>query len=63
METQKILKSMDFPVKRKDIIEQAKKSGAIQDILRELDLSPDRKYDSAEEVDSELHMVYIEISV
>lgn len=63
MKTQKILKSMDFSVKRKGIIEQAKKNGAIQDVLRELYLLPGRKYDNVEEIDRELHMVYMEISV
>ncbi len=33
METQEILKNIDFPVIRDDIIEQARKSGAISDIL------------------------------
>lgn len=54
METQKILRSMNFPAKRKDIIEQAKRSRAIPNILRELGLLPDRKYNSAEEVAREL---------
>lgn len=59
MGAQKILQSMDFPVKRNDIIAQAKKSGAIPDVLRELGLLPDRQYNSAEEVAGELHMVYM----
>lgn len=61
MEAQKILRSMDFPVERNDIIAQAKKSGAIPDILRELGLLPDRQYNTAEEVAGELHMVYMGI--
>lgn len=61
MEAQKTLRSMDFPVERNDIIAQAKKSGAIPDILRELGLLPDRQYNTAEEVAGELHMVYMGI--
>ncbi|RXA20821.1 DUF2795 domain-containing protein [Methanosarcina sp. MSH10X1] len=59
MEAQKILQSMDFPVKRNEIIAQAKKSGAIPDILREFGLLPDKQYNSAEEVAGELHIVYM----
>ncbi len=62
MEIQKILANIDFPVNRKDIIEQERKSGAIPDILQELGMLPDRKYDSAEDVAKELHNIYIGIS-
>ena len=61
MKTQEILKNTDFPVKRNDIIEQARKSGAISDILRELGMLPDKKYNSAEDVAEELHRIYIGI--
>ena len=59
MGAQKILQSMDFPVKRNEIIAQAKKSGALPDILRELGLLPDKQYNNAEEVAEELHMIYM----
>jgi hypothetical protein len=59
METQKILKSTDFPVTRKDIIVHAKKSGVLSNILREIGMLPDREYNSAEDVARELHMVYM----
>lgn len=59
MEIQGILKNIDFPVRRNDIIEQARKSGEIRDILRELGMLPDKEYDSAEDVAAELHKVYI----
>jgi len=59
MGAQKILQSMDFPVKRNEIIAQAKKSGALPDILRELGLLPDKQYNNAEEVAKELHMIYM----
>jgi ABC-type antimicrobial peptide transport system ATPase subunit len=61
METQEILKNIDFPVKRNDIIGQARKSRAIPDILRELGMLPDRQYNSAEDVARELHIIYIGI--
>ena len=59
METQEILKNIGFPVKRNDIIEQASKSGAIPDILRELGMLPYREYNSAEDVARELHVIYM----
>lgn len=58
-EAQKILKNMDFPAKRNDIIGQAKKSKAIPDILRGLGMLPDREYSSAEDAAEELHKIYI----
>ncbi|OEU43062.1 hypothetical protein BGV40_06055 [Methanosarcina sp. Ant1] len=61
MEIQEILKNMDFPVTRNDIIEQERKSEAIQDILRELGMLPDKKYNSAEDIAKELHKIYIGI--
>lgn len=59
MEAQEILKNIEYPVKRNDIIEQARKSEAIPDILRELGMLPDKKYNSAEDVAEELHKIYI----
>ena len=61
METQDILKNIDFPVKRNDIIGQARKSGATSDILRELGMLSDRQYNSAEDVAKELHIIYMGI--
>lgn len=58
-EAQEILKSTHFPVKRNDIIEQAKKSEATPDILVELGMLPDREYNSAEDIASELHIIYM----
>lgn len=56
---QVVLKSIDFPVNRNDIIEQAKKTGAIPDILRGLGMLPDREYDSDRDVAEELHKIYL----
>jgi len=49
LEIQKMLKNMDFPIERKEVIEQA----------RELGMLPDKKYNSAEDLAEELHIVYI----
>lgn len=59
MEIQRVLKSIDFPAQRNEILEQAKKSGEIRDILRELGMLPDKEYDSAEDVALQLHKIYI----
>ncbi|AKB81321.1 hypothetical protein MSBR3_0743 [Methanosarcina barkeri 3] len=59
LEIQKMLKNIDFPIERKEVIEQARKSKAIPDILRELGMLPDKKYNSAEDLAEELHIVYI----
>jgi hypothetical protein len=59
---QEILKSMDFSVTRDDIIEQARKSGAIPDILRELGMLPNKNYNSTEDIAEELHKVYMGVS-
>jgi Protein of unknown function (DUF2795). len=61
MEAQEILKNTDYPVKRNDIIEQARKNEATPDILVELGMLPDKKYDSAEDVAKELHIIYMGI--
>ena len=59
METQEILNSMHFPARRNNIIEQARKSEATPDILVELGMLPDRKYDTDEDVARELHIIYM----
>jgi len=59
VETQEILNNIAYPVKRNEIIGQARNSGAIPDILRELGMLPDRQYNSAEDVAEELHIVYM----
>jgi ABC-type antimicrobial peptide transport system ATPase subunit len=59
VEIQKMLKNLDFPIERNGIIEQARKSKAIPDILRELGMLPDKNYNSAEDIAEELHKVYM----
>lgn len=61
VETQKILNNIAYPVNRNDIVGQAKKSGAIPDILRGLGVLPDRQYNSAEDAAEELHIIYMGI--
>lgn len=61
IETQEILNNIEYPVKRNEIIGQARESGAIPDILRELGMLPDKKYDSVEDVAEELHIIYMGI--
>jgi len=61
MEIQGLLNNTDFPVRRNDIIQQAKKSGAIPDILRELGMLPEKEYTSPEDVAKELHIIYMGI--
>lgn len=63
VKTQKALNCIDFPAKRNDIIAQARKNGAIPDILREVGMLPDKKYNSAEDVAGELHKIYLGIPV
>ncbi|AAM06478.1 predicted protein [Methanosarcina acetivorans C2A] len=59
VETQKILNNITYPVNRSDIIGQARKSGAIPDIMRGFGMLPDRQYNSAEDVAEELHIIYM----
>ncbi len=60
VKTQEILKNMDYPVKRNEIIGRASRSGAIPpDVMRELGMLPDRKYYSDEDVAEELHKIYM----
>ena len=61
METQEILKNIAYPANRNDIIGQAKESGAIPDILRELGMLPDKQYNSIVDVAEELHIIYMGI--
>jgi hypothetical protein len=61
VEIQEILKNMDFPASRNDLIKQEMKSGAISDILRALGMLPDKKYNSAEDVAKELHKIFVGI--
>ncbi|AKB54884.1 DUF2795 domain-containing protein [Methanosarcina barkeri] len=63
VEIQKMLKNLNFPIDRNGIIEQARKSKAIPDILRELGMLPDKKYNNIEDIAEELHKVYMGVPV
>lgn len=47
--------NMKYPVKKMDIIQQAKKNGASSDMIKVLEEIPDKEYTNAEEVSKELH--------
>jgi hypothetical protein len=59
IEMKKILQNTDFPIKKKDIIEQGRKSEATPDIMQEFGMLPDREYQNAEDVAKEIHRIYI----
>lgn len=59
IEMQKILQTTNFPVKKKDIIDQGKKSKTTPDIMQEFGMLPDKEYNSAEDVAKEIHEIYI----
>lgn len=61
LEIREVLKNTEFPVKRNDIIEQARKSKATPDILVELGMLPEKEYASLEDVAKELHIIYMGI--
>lgn len=54
-EMSKMLKDVNFPAKKNDIIEQARKSGAMTDVLlQKLGMLEDKEYSSTDEVIKEL---------
>lgn len=61
IEIREVLKNTEFPVKKNDIIKQARKSKATPDILVELGMLPEKEYTSLEDVAKELHIIYMGI--
>lgn len=53
IEVQKSLKDMDYPAKKNDIIQHAKKHNASEEVLNELEKIEDREYNNAAEVSKE----------
>jgi hypothetical protein len=53
METEKVLEKLNFPVKKSDIIEEARKQGVQESILEDLGMLPDREYKSADDIRQE----------
>lgn len=50
--------NMKYPVKKMDIIQQAKKNGASSDMIKVLDEIPDKEYANAEDVSKELQHIH-----
>jgi len=53
METEKVLERLNFPVKKSDIIEEARRQGVQKSILEDLGMLPDREYKSADDIRQE----------
>jgi Protein of unknown function (DUF2795). len=53
METEKVLEKLKFPVKKSDIIEEARKQGVQESILQDLGMLPDREYKSIDDIRQE----------
>ena len=53
IEVQKALKDIDYPVHKKDLIQHAKKHGASDKVLADLDSLPDKEYTNAVSVSQE----------
>jgi hypothetical protein len=50
IEVQKSLKDIDYPVHKKDLIQHAKKHGASNEVLKDLESLPDKEYANATDV-------------
>lgn len=55
IEVQKSLKDIDYPVKKKELVQHAKKHGASKEVMEILDNLPDKEYTSPTEVSKEFH--------
>lgn len=53
VEVQKSLKGIDYPVHKKDLIKQAKKHGASDKVLADLESISDKEYANATDVSLE----------
>jgi hypothetical protein len=53
IEIRNILKSMNYPLTKKDLVQQAKKHGASYEIIEVLENIPDKGYTSANDVINE----------
>ena len=53
IEVQKALKNIDYPAKKKDLIEHAKKHKAGKDVMSVLEDLPDHEYSNAADVSRE----------
>ena len=55
IEVRKALKDVDYPVKKKELMQHAKKHGANEDVMEVLEGLPDKEYNSPIEVSEEFH--------
>jgi hypothetical protein len=55
IEVQKALKNINYPVKKKDLIEHAKKHNASIEVMQVLQSLPDKEYTNAADVSKEFH--------
>lgn len=53
IEVQKALRDIDYPVHKKELIQHAKKHGASDKVLADLESLPDKKYTNAVSVSQE----------
>lgn len=53
IEVQKALKGMDYPAKKQDLIEKARKNGAPQEVMKVLENLPDKEFENAVDVSKE----------
>lgn len=53
IEVQKSLKDIDYPAHKKDLIQHAKKHGASEHVLADLQSLPEKEYHSASDVSKE----------
>jgi hypothetical protein len=53
IEVQKALKGMDYPAKKKDLIEKARENDAPKEVMHVLENLPDKEFDNAVDVSKE----------
>ena len=53
IEVQKALKGMDYPAKKKDLIEKAKENDAPREVMQVLEDLPDKEFENAVDVSKE----------
>jgi Protein of unknown function (DUF2795) len=53
VQVQRFLKDINYPVKKHDLIEHAKKNKASKEVLQDLEKLPDKEYTNAADVSRE----------
>jgi len=54
-EIRNILKKLNFPLAKEDLVQQAKKHGVSGEVIQVLESLPDREYTNAADVNKEFH--------